>query len=521
MAPVVLGPVLPEFLSLGLLGVGLVSWLGEDSSDGEDVEGDTAEDEFDMDDEFGMEEDFDVDGFDEMDDMDGGDGGASTSELENRIEDLESEIADVSSTANTVRSENEQISEKVDEVEENVRKLLEIYEMVTRGVNPFVDDVSPDAGMESSGDFGLFGDEGDDTEETEDDLESDISDADAEDFFEDDAFDEDFDDGDFDGEDLEEEDPIGDEDFEEGADSSDGDDLEMDEEFSEEAFDDSGDFGDESLGDMEETDEPAMNEDTDDSTEDAGGMSFDELKAEYESGEADWADEDFEGTEVEEEPTESAETEPTSDPETEDLFQQDDLADSAEDPTDAAEESAATPAAESPDPDTDTGSIESTPGEATTGESAPEHASTGSEQAAPESEPGDAEGDFQFGAAAAADATTQPHLTEPPAGYLSDVLLMEWLDFLVSEFDTRNAIRALNHYEQIGWIGEPMRDHCLDVLQGIADEEFPYRDESGPTELAMEDHRRSLRYIEDLGSDHLDRALGERISTVEDDGLRR
>ncbi len=186
-------PILPEFFSLGLVGVGLVSWLGDDGSDEVEQEGDVG-DEFDMDedDEFGM------DGFDDdfggMDGMGGAEeGGASSTELDNRIEDLESEVANVSSTANTVRSENEQISEKVDDVEENVRKLLEIYEMVTRGVNPFVDDVNPDAGMGGGGgDFGLFADEDGGQTETEEDLGSDIADAEAEDFFEDDAFDDEF-----------------------------------------------------------------------------------------------------------------------------------------------------------------------------------------------------------------------------------------------------------------------------------------------------------------------------------------
>jgi archaellum component FlaD/FlaE len=98
---------------------------------------------------------------------------------------------------------------------------------------------------------------------------------------------------------------------------------------------------------------------------------------------------------------------------------------------------------------------------------------------------------------------------------------MEWLDFLVSEFDARNAIRAINHYERIDWIGESMRDHCYEVLQGIAEAEYPYRDESGPTDLTMDDHRQSLRYIENLATGHLDKELGDRITSLNTNGVQR
>ena len=508
-------PVLPELFSLGLVGVGLVSWLGDDGSDEVDQEGD-GEGEFDMgeDDEFGMD-DFDED-FGEMDGIDEGGGGATSTELENRIEDLESEIANVSSTANTVRSENEQISEKVEDVEENVRKLLEIYEMVTRGVNPFVDDVSPDAGLGGGGgsDFGLFGDDEDTTEEPEADLGSDIADAEAEDFFEDDAFEADFEDGD---DEFESEADAFDDGFEDPEESAENE-LEAE-------FDDFEE--DESMADDSVFDEEGAAESSSDSSGDGdGGTSFEELKAEYESGEADWADEEDDQTGTEP----SADTEPTTTAQADesvDLFQQDDL-EGADDGT-GAEPVAAAPESEPATPDP--GAADEEPADSTIGsesgaDPAEDHSEDVAASAATESDtaslagPEDDAG-FQFGAATATDPEDQPHLTRPPDGYLSDVLLMEWLEYLVAEFDARNAIRALNHYERIGWIGEPMRDHCYEMLQGITDGTYPYRDESGPTELGMDDHRRSLRYIEDLATGHLDRELGDRITAFRTDGIQR
>jgi archaellum component FlaD/FlaE/archaellum component FlaC len=524
-------PFLPELFSLGLVGVGLVSWLGDEGSDEVDQKGDGS-DELDMeeDEDFGMD-DFDED-FGEMDGMDGmdegGGGGANSTEMENRIEDLESEIANVSSTANTVRSENEQISEKVDDVEENVRKLLEIYEMVTRGVNPFVDDVSPEAGMGGGDgdDFGLFGEEEDAAEEAEEDLGSDIADAEAEDFFEDDAFDDEFEEED---EGFETEDDGFDEEFDD-SDGIEGENLgeNLEDEGLEDEF---GDFAeDESMNgdDLLDDDGTDSGETKGDSPEGAeGGTSFEELKAEYESGDAEWAEEERPPADPTEEATESAATTTEPDDEAADLFHQDDLEDEdteiesgvtaeTDTPTAASETEAeetleaTSEATESP--------MNTEPNESTRGD--PQADQAEASKSDPETGSRNDSG-FQFGAARTAEAAEQPHLTRPPNGYLSDVVLMEWLEFLVTEFDARNAIRAINHYERIGWIGEPMRDHCFEVLQGMADGKYPYRDESGPTDLTMDDHRRSLRYIEDLATGHLARELGDRISSLTTHGVQR
>ncbi|MFW6383910.1 MAG: flagella accessory protein C [Halodesulfurarchaeum sp.] len=480
-------PLLPEFFSLGLMGVGMVSWLGDDGAEEVDQDAGEMDDEFELeDDEFG-----DFDGLDGMDE----ENGANTTELEGRIEDLENEVANVSSTANTVRSENEQIGEQVQEVEENVRKLLEIYEMVTRGVNPFVDDVSPEAGLGGGGsDFGLFGTEdGDGEQATEEDLGSDIADADAEEFFDDDAFDEEFD-----------------EDFEEGEEfveefESD-DDLGGDfDDTLEEGFEDSG-FEDEAFGDgafEEEMD--GLDANGADGSEDegsGGGTSFEELKEEYESGEADWAEDDI----LETEDSASEPAEPDSEAETDvedpegdsvDLFRQDDL--------EADEDTADLVASE------DAGGAETASDTETTMEGEPADTAATSE--------GDSPRDFQFGAATATPADGGPHLSSPPAGYLADVVLMEWLADLLEEFGPRNTMRAINHYERIGWIGEATGDHCYAMIQGLTDGREPFRDETGPTNLSMADHRRSLRYVEELAAGHLEREVGERLSRT--DGVQR
>ncbi|WP_232688511.1 FlaD/FlaE family flagellar protein [Halobacterium zhouii] len=440
-----LTPTALAVAQFGTLAVGMASWLDEDEDDGGSgqPEGD---------DEFGMDEEFDDDFDDEFgsfDGMDDGGGGADSSvnELESRIEELETEVSNVSSKANTVRSENEQISESVDDVEENVRKLLEIYEMVTRGVNPFVDDVEGAGGVGGGGgaeSFGLFDDEeGDEDEEEE--LDADIADADANDFFDDDAFDE--------GEELD------------------------DGEFGEDEFGDDelgGEFDEMDDGEMDDGEMDADEDDVDD--ESGGGTSFEELKEEYESGDAEWAEGDDveDGIEAEEKDDigfddsdleADAETETASDDTGEFEFDEDDVT------TDAGEES----------PDD--------------GPSAP-----------------------ALGLRSQSDG---PHLAEPPTGYLADVVSLEFLEYLLSEFGPKNTVRTLNYYERIGWIGEPVRDHLFDLLEGLTDSDYLYREEFGTTQLTMDDHLESLEYIEELASGDIERSIIDRCEDLQRNGIQR
>lgn len=270
------GYVLPEIPVLGLepglvalsaavLAMGLsdiVSGLAERLAEDDDRDADSTGAD-DPTDEFGGgqfgEEAFDDFGDEEFEDWeeDGGpDGlegaGGGTSDFEPRIDEIEEEVANISSTVSTVRSENQAINESVEEMEDNIRQLLDIYEMVTRGVNPFVDDV---AGGGADGSFGLF-DGGNDEEF--DDLDPEVADANPDSFFDDD---------------------FGDDEAEEGA---------------------TDPFEEDSAGLVDDGVEPETADDTPDETsaepgetaeeggDDGGsGKTFEQLKSEYESSDVD------------------------------------------------------------------------------------------------------------------------------------------------------------------------------------------------------------------------------------------
>lgn len=465
---VLLGAELPAFaldllvvgLSTGLVGSSILDRLRGDAEgdeddddplldgdgtfggDGEDLDGDF--DDFDDDDEWG---DDPFGGMDEEGDED-------AAELENRLDELETEVSTLSSTVGTVRGENEQISETVEDVEEDVRQLLDIYEMVTRGINPFVDDAGGLGGDGLGGDgldggsFGLFDSEEADEEE---DLDPEVADADATGFF----------------------------------------DEELVEPSDEDPF-------------SAEGPEDDTTEDDDMETDDTSGKSFEELKAEYDAGDADWAEGDVPddaGEGFDEEALDDAWGEDGDDGLEDDFDGEfgDDLDDGFED--DPAEDEAADFGAttetfeQEPDlePETHAG--------AEVDPRSPDVAANGHADPAVHQSPGRATtgNGFQFLADDdVVDGPQRPYLESLPGGYVTDLLVMEWLEFLVEESSVTDAARAVNYYHRIGWIAEPLVADLREFLTGFGPVDLNRVDDPGCEQLTPEHHQRSLKYVMQL-----------------------
>ena len=407
----------------------------------------------------------DLDGMGEFDEMDGfddgGGGGAATDELENRLDELENEVASLSSTVSTVRSENGEISNAVDDIEEDVRNLLDIYEMVTRGINPFVDESSgfDDVAGGGEGSFGLF-DDADETDDAAADLDDDVAEADAEGFFDDDLLD---DDGGFDDE------------FDETGGDLDEEAAGLDGEFDEP----DGDSADAPGGAASETDTA---DDGDDMNDD--GKSFSELKEEYDSGEADWADEADDDAPADD-GADSFDDPGTESAAPDDGFESD-LGDGSAVGDDFAGGFDDEPA--DPAPADDTGGRASEP------EPAPDRQ--------PGGDPAEASDDgFEYvGRDDLSDGRDggKPYLTELPGDYVGDLLVMEWLEFLVSESDVTDAVRAINYYERIEWVSADAAARLREFLSGFGTIDRNLVDRPGTDRLVREHHTRSLRYITQL-----------------------
>lgn len=77
--------------------------------------------------------------------------------------------------------------------------------------------------------------------------------------------------------------------------------------------------------------------------------------------------------------------------------------------------------------------------------------------------------------------------------YATDVLVMEWLTMLVDIAGAPGALKALEYYESIDWISEPVKRQVEDVLSGAESPgETPARP---PGDLTTEEHNRSFAYI--------------------------
>ncbi|MFC6825914.1 flagella accessory protein C [Halopelagius fulvigenes] len=431
------------------------------------------------------------------DEFGGGGGGGSVddstaAELEDRISDLENELSAVSSGMNTVREENKQIGETVEDLDDTIRKLLDIYEMVTRGINPFVDDAREMGGLEGGGAFGIF--EGE--EEEDEHLDPDVASADAESFF-----DEDF--GEIDAEageaELAAEDELAGEERASPAD----------------ALDD-GDESESSSG---------------------GGSSFDDLKSEYEENEG-WDEELDEDGGAADEPVDESpldEADIASDdsgvPTTEELVGESPAADETdESPSDGEANAADEPDAYFEDDAEDEAGSDDQPQafefdhDAATETPEPEPVERQPAPTQRRSQPRSGRVESQSGRGANADANEGPeYLTALPASYITESVALEWTRFLVSVGGAIGAARALRQYREQEWISRhverKMNAHVRNAASATSTSSARRPDGRGPStsteeprDLRVEHHKESLTYISRLAGDVAEARLLEELS---------
>ncbi|THE62937.1 flagella accessory C family protein [Salinadaptatus halalkaliphilus] len=404
---------------------------GDDTMDDAmgDVFGDDGGDDFDLEGGDGeMGDEMSIDG------MEAGGDESVSSEVEARVEEMENEIGSLSSTVNTVQSENEKINDSLDDIEENIRKLLEVYEMVTQGVNPFVEDDSlndtfgPGAGGDTAG-SGNFGGQSlfdtDDDGENEESMDDNIADADAEEFLDESIID---------------------------GDDEEMDDFDADDE-DEFALEEDGD-GDDDLGLEDDGDDAAGGDD----------LSFDELKSEYESGDADWG----EGADGESDDADGA---------IDNEFAED-RGETGDDEFESLEDE---PAGDEVASDPDGAALEDDAGSLTddfeAGEETLEDDGTATETPADEPTiPWDDGG--------------RPYLATVPAEYETEFVVMDWLDYLVGEAGLDGAAETIRFYGAIHWIGEPVEQYLQTILNGFHG--GPDVEDPEPRSGLGVDHKRSL-----------------------------
>lgn len=112
------------------------------------------------------------------------------------------------------------------------------------------------------------------------------------------------------------------------------------------------------------------------------------------------------------------------------------------------------------------------------------------------------------------DRADRPYLRDLPGGYVADLLVMEWLEFLVEEGSVTDAARAIDYYERVGWVSDGVADDLVDHLTGFGDVDRNRVDDPGCDDLAPEHHTRSLKYVVQLAGSTTESLVVERWGSL-------
>ncbi|WP_336326938.1 FlaD/FlaE family flagellar protein [Halovenus sp. HT40] len=379
----------------------------------------------------------------------GGEENASDEELEHRLDELETEVDSLSSTVKTVRNENEQISESVKDIEENTGRLLNLYQMATRGVNPFAseaDGPGTEAGQHTPEEESF------DKEDEIEEIETDVADDSAADLF-------------------------------------DSESTEIREEHcvdSVEEVVDSGGEPDDAFQQTKQAERSTQDQTAAESDDEVEEVEKDSFEAVFEtktpeSDEQQDADEELFGTEemidaggdgVGPAASDGGQLIEPTEPEQ-------DSADAQTPDTTASTDQTTSPVPESTEPETTTESAMPAELAESTEPKTTDTETTAAVQPATDSSPTST--DLSEG---------KPYVDSLPDGFSSEVMTVEWLEYLVDEVGIRGTIRALEYYETIGWLTED----AVAELDGYLDA----FEEPSKADLSIEHHLRSLDYVEEL-----------------------
>lgn len=92
-----------------------------------------------------------------------------------------------------------------------------------------------------------------------------------------------------------------------------------------------------------------------------------------------------------------------------------------------------------------------------------------------------------------ADGLEKPYLPTLPQSYAAELLIFEWLEFLVDRTGFRRTLDALRYYRSIDWLAEDTENRLREYLQSF--------DDGGSDEgLDRSDHLLSLVYVARLAA---------------------
>jgi len=93
------------------------------------------------------------------------------------------------------------------------------------------------------------------------------------------------------------------------------------------------------------------------------------------------------------------------------------------------------------------------------------------------------------------DELAKPYLDALPESYAAEIVVFEWLDFLLEDFGYQGANEAMQYYESVGWITEDVQTTLNDYLVGINEP-----DANTVQDGDIDSHKLSLVYVARLVS---------------------
>lgn len=90
--------------------------------------------------------------------------------------------------------------------------------------------------------------------------------------------------------------------------------------------------------------------------------------------------------------------------------------------------------------------------------------------------------------------TGRPYLDGLPESYGAELVVFEWLDFLLTQGGVKRTIEALRYYESVGWLSESAEDDLEEYILGLG------APDDATAEFDREDHSLSLVYVARLAA---------------------
>jgi flagellar protein FlaE len=93
------------------------------------------------------------------------------------------------------------------------------------------------------------------------------------------------------------------------------------------------------------------------------------------------------------------------------------------------------------------------------------------------------------------DDLSKPFLKSLPESYAAEIVIFEWLEFLLEDFGYQGANESLQYYEEVGWITEDIQNSLNDYLVGIDEPDAGHVQDGD-----IDSHKLSLVYVARLVS---------------------